>query len=143
MKKYLILSLLFLLAGCIRNEDFKKTCSYEVTSAHFKDKTTIYVTYDNEDLIKTATITKNYLAIDKEGNEIINQIKAANQAYNVKFGGSDVKIATSISKNNEYEIKYYLDVQNISDDILNEFKIRKNSSKFFNKMKNEKIECED
>ena len=53
-----------------------------------------------------------------------------------------MEITVSKDEDDEWELKYYLDVPNLDDDILDEFMIRKNSIKFFNKMRDENIECE-
>ena len=53
-----------------------------------------------------------------------------------------MKITVSKDEDNEWEVKYYLDVPKLSDEVIEEFMIRRNSIRFFNKMKDENIECE-
>ena len=117
MKKYfLMLALIFALTGCTQNYDFSKTCKYETKTFHLTDSTRINVVYDNEDVIKKATITKNYKALDEDGKDTLKNIKEANDSYNKKY---DDNIKVYISKNNqdEFEIKYALDVQKIDNNI--------------------------
>ena len=130
------------LTGCVSNEDFSKTCKYETKTIHLSDFTSINVVYDNVDVVKEAIVIKNYKALDEEVKDILKSVKEANASYNKKYGGKSVKVYISKDSEYEYEIKYDLDVQKLDDDTLKEFKLRKNSIKFFNKMKDENIECE-
>ena len=132
------------LTGCIvRNEDFEKTCTIVNKSSDLKDTVQIYVTYDNEDVVKDAIITKTYESLTDEGITLLEDIKASGVSFNEKYAFDDgMKITVSKDEDDEWELKYYLDVPNLDDDILDEFMIRKNSIKFFNKMRDENIECE-
>ena len=139
---FICLIMIFCLTGCTLNEDFNKVCSFEVKTFHLSDYTTIDVVYDSDDLVKEATVTKNYKALDDDGVSTLLNIKEANSSYNKKYGGKNIKVFISKDSDDEYEIKYKLDVQKIDDDTLEEFKLKKNSIKFFNRMKKENIECE-
>ena len=144
MKKFLICLFCLCLTGCIvSNEDFEKTCKMVKKSENIKDTYSIHIIYDNEDVVKEAIVTRNYKAIYEEGKDILEDIKKSATSFNEKYAFNEgIKITVSKDENDEWELKYYLDVQNLDDDILDEFMIRKNSIKFFNKMSDENIECE-
>lgn len=143
MKKIILcLILIFTLTGCIKNEDFNKACTYQTKTLHLSDNTEINVTYDNKDVIKKALVIRNYKALDSSGIDTLKSIKEANTTYNNKYGGMDIKVFVSKDSEYEYEIKYDLDVQKLDKDVLEDFKLKKNSIRFFNKMKEENIECE-
>ena len=144
MKKFLICLFCLCLTGCIvSNEDFEKTCKMVKKSENIKDIYSIHIIYDNEDVVKEAIVTRNYKAIYEEGKDILEDIKKSATSFNEKYAfNEEIKITVSKDENDEWELKYYLDVQNLDDDILDEFMIRKNSIKFFNKMSDENIECE-
>lgn len=143
MKKIIILTILIsALTGCIKNENFSETCKTENLSANITDKTSTKVTYNNKDEILTAVITKTYKSKNDEGKETINSIKESSDTYNQKYADNpNIKIEISADTEDEYQIKYHLEVQNLDDDILREFNLRKNSIRYFNLMKNEEIEC--
>ena len=144
MKKFLICLFCLCLTGCIvSNEDFEKTCKMVKKSENIKDTYSIHIIYDNEDVVKEAIVTRNYKTIYEEGKDILEDIKKSAASFNEKYAFNEgIKITVSKDENDEWELKYYLDVQNLDDDILDEFMIRKNSIKFFNKMSDENIECE-
>ena len=52
-----------------------------------------------------------------------------------------IKITVSKDEDNVWELKYYIDAPKVKDNILDEFMLKKNSIKFFNKMEKENIEC--
>ena len=142
MKKIICLFLIIVLTGCIANSDLKKTCTYENKTTHIDDKTIIEVIYDGDDVVKEAIITKKYKALDEKGVLTLKNIKESNETYNKRY--SDMEIMYYVSKDidNEFTVKYKLDVQKIDNVILKEFNLRKNAIKFFNKMREENIECE-
>ena len=142
MKKIICLFLIIVLTGCIANSDLKKTCTYENKTTHIDDKTIIEVIYDGDDVVKEAIITKKYKALDEKGVLTLKNIKESNETYNKRY--SDMEIMYYVSKDidNEFTVKYKLDVQKIDNIILKEFNLRKNAIKFFNKMREENIECE-
>ncbi len=144
MKKVIIFLFVLCLTGCIvRNEDFEKTCTIVNKSSDLKDTVQIYVTYDNEDVVKDAIITKTYESLTDEGITLLEDIKASGVSFNEKYASNDnIKITVSKDEDNVWELKYYLDVPNLKSDILDEFMLKQNSIKFFNKMKDENIECE-
>ena len=144
MKKVLILLVTLCLTGCIvSNEDFEKTCKTVKKSENIKDTYSIHVVYDNEDIVKDAVVTRNYKALNEKGKDILEDIKESAISFNEKYAFNDnMKITVSKDEDNEWEVKYYLDVPKLSDEVIEEFMIRKNSVRFFNKMKDENIECE-
>lgn len=144
MKKILICLFCLCLTGCIvSNDDFEKTCKTVKKSENINDTYSIHVIYDNEDVVKEAIVTRNYKALNEEGRDILESIKESATSFNEKYAFNDnMKITVSKDEDNEWEVKYYLTVSKLSDDILEEFMIRKNSIRFFNKMRDENIECE-
>ena len=144
MKKVLILIVSLCLTGCIvSNEDFEKTCEVVNKSENISDTYSIHVTYDNEDVIKEAIVTRTYKALNDNGKDILEDIKESATSFNEKYAGNDnIKITVAKDEDDEWQLKYYLTVPKVSDDILDEFMIKKNSIRFFNKMRDENIECE-
>lgn len=144
MKKFLILLVSLCLTGCIvSNEDFEKTCKTVKKSENIKDTYSIHVVYNNKDVVKEAIVTRNYKALDEEGKDTLEDIKKSATSFNEKYAFDDgMKITVSKDEDDEWELKYYLDVPNLDEDILDEFMLKKNSVKFFNKMRDENIECE-
>ena len=143
MKKILILLVCLCLTGCIvRNDDFEKTCTRTLNSDNLIDKTDIHVSYDNEDNINEAIVIKRYEVLG-EDLTLLEDIKKSATILNEKYAfNNNIRITVSIDEDDVWEVKYYLDVPKISDNILEEFSLKKNSIKFFNKMRKENIECE-
>ena len=144
MKKVLIGLFCLCLTGCIvSNEDFEKTCKMVKKSENIKDTYSIHVVYDNEDIVKDVVVIRNYKALNEKGKDILEDIKESAISFNEKYAFNDnMKITVSKDEDNEWEVKYYLDVPKLSDEVIEEFMIRRNSIRFFNKMKDENIECE-
>ncbi len=144
MKKVLIGLFCLCLTGCIvSNEDFEKTCKMVKKSENIKDTYSIHVVYDNEDKVKDAVVIRNYKSLNEKGKDILEEIKESAISFNEKYAFNDnMKITVSKDEDNEWEVKYYLDVPKLSDEVIEEFMIRRNSIRFFNKMKDENIECE-
>ena len=144
MKKILICLISLCLTGCIvSNDNFEKTCKTVKTSENLKDTYSIHVTYDNEDVVKEAIVTRTYKALNENGKDILESVKMSATSYNEKYAGNNnIKITVSKDEDDEWQLKYYLTVPKLSEDILDEFKIKQNSIKFFNKMRDENIECE-
>ena len=144
MKKVLILLIAFSLTGCIvRNEDFESTCEVNKNSENISDNMSIHVTYDNEDNVKEAVVTRTYKALNDEGKTILEEIKTSATSFNEKYAGNEnIKITVAKDEEDEWQLKYYLDVPNLDNDVLNEFMLRKNSVRFFNKMRDQNIECD-
>ena len=130
------------LTGCVSNTDFNKVCTYETKTVHLNDKMIIDVTYNSDDLINEAVITKEYKALDKEGIDTIKNIKKSLESYNSKYSDMDIKYYVYKDSDDEFTVKYKLYVQKLDNEILKDFKLRKNSIKFFNKMREANIECE-
>jgi hypothetical protein len=142
MKKVILVILSLCLVGCVSNEDFSKTCTYKIKSKDISDKYSIYITYDNNDKVKTSVITRTYLALNEDGVDTLKNIKESSVSFNKRYAGnSNIKITVSKDDNYNYQVKYYLNVLNLNDSILENFKLRKNSIKFFNKMREDNIEC--
>lgn len=144
MKKVLICLISLCLTGCIvSNEDFEKTCKTVKKTENLRDTYSIHVTYDNKDVVKEAIVTRTYKALNENGKDILEDIKESATSFNEKYAGNkNMKITVSKDEDDEWQLKYYLTVPKLSDDILDEFMIKKNSIKFFNKMRDENIECE-
>ena len=141
MKKIILILILFL-TGCVSNTDFNKVCTYETKTVHLNDKMIIDVTYNSDDLINEAVITKEYKALDKEGIDTIKNIKKSLESYKSKYSDMDIKYYVYKDSDDEFTVKYKLYVQKLDNEILKDFKLRKNSIKFFNKMREANIECE-
>lgn len=144
MKKILILLIAFSLTGCIvRNEDFESTCEINKNSENISDNMSIHVTYDNDDNVKEAVVTYTYKALNDEGKTILEEIKESATSFNEKYADNEnIKITVAKDEEDEWQLKYYLDVPNLDNDVLNEFMLRKNSVRFFNKMRDQNIECD-
>ncbi len=144
MKKFLIGMVALCLTGCIvTNADFEKTCTVIKNTEDIKDTMSIDVTYDNEDTVKKAIVTRNYTALNEDGIKALAAIKESGTIFNEKYAGNkNMRITVSKDEENKWELKYYLDVPKLSENILDEFMLKQNSVKFFNKMQKENIECE-
>ena len=144
MKKFLIGMVALCLTGCIvTNADFEKTCTVIKNTEDIKDTMSIDVTYDNEDTVKKAIVTRNYMALNEDGIKALAAIKESGTIFNEKYAGNkNMRITVSKDEENKWELKYYLDVPKLSENILDEFMLKQNSVKFFNKMQKENIECE-
>ncbi|MBR3199187.1 MAG: hypothetical protein IKG27_04145 [Bacilli bacterium] len=141
MKKLFLILILFL-TGCAVNTDFNKVCTYETKTTHLNDKTSIDVTYNSDDLINEAVVIKTYKALDKDGINTLKNIKLSIESYNTKYSDMDIEYYVYKDSDEEFIVKYKLDVQKLDNDVLKDFKLRKNSIKFFNKMREANIECE-
>ena len=144
MKKVLILLIALCLTGCIvRNEDFESTCEVNNDTENISDNMSVHVTYDNEDIVKKAVVTRTYKALNDEGKATLEEIKTSATSFNEKYAGNEnIKITVAKDEEDEWQLKYYLDVPNLDNDVLNEFMLRKNSVRFFNKMRDQNIECD-
>ena len=144
MKKVLILLIALCLTGCIvRNEDFESTCEVNNDTENISDNMSVHVTYDNEDTVKKAVVTRTYKALNDEGKATLEEIKTSATSFNEKYAGNEnIKITVAKDEEDEWQLKYYLDVPNLDNDVLNEFMLRKNSVRFFNKMRDQNIECD-
>ena len=138
MKKLFLILFVLCLTGC-GNEDFTKTCEVITKTKDLVDTDTMEVSFNNKDEVTNVTITRNYKG---DGDNVIENIKESASVYNNALLEKDgIKISISKDEENEYEIKYYLDVQNMDEKTLEIFNLKKNSIKFFNKMRNENMEC--
>ena len=142
MKKIIILLIIPLLTGCIKNEDFKQTCTYEKTSQNITDKTKMQITYNYEDEVLNAIVTKTYKSKNEDGLKTIKQIKKSSINYNKKYiNTSSIKITVPKETEDEYQLRYYIDVPNSEESILNEFNLKTNSIKLFEKLKKLNYKC--
>jgi len=139
MKKLFVILFVLCLTGC-SNEDFTKTCKVKTTSMDLVNTEVMEVSFNNKDKVTDVIITRNY-----KGNGEINtvaNIKESIVSYNnALLKKEGIKISVSKDEEDEYEVKYYLDVPKMDEETLEIFKLKKNSVKFFNKMRNEDIEC--
>ena len=139
MKKlYFILLLLF--CSCSVNDSFSKTCDYEINNSSFSEKTIYKINYNGDDIVENAVVIKNYKS--SSGNDITTDIKNVIEEYNNKYGGTGIKYSINKNLDDEYEIEYFIPVKSIDENILNDFKLEKNSVKLFRSFKKENIECE-
>ena len=139
MKKlYFILLLLF--CSCSVNDSFSKTCNYEIKNSSFSEKTIYKINYNGDDIVENAVVIKNYKS--SSGNDITTDIKNVIEEYNNKYGGTGIKYSINKNLDDEYEIEYFIPVKSIDENILNDFKLEKNSVKLFRSFKKENIECE-
>ena len=141
MKKLILIFSIFMLSGCLTNKDFSTKCSYNTLTAHLSNDIIYEIIYDADDVVKEAIITKKYKALDDEGKSIVDSIKNGIDDFNKKYSDSGIKYLTQ--DDDGFIITYDIPVTSLSDDLLNEFKLNKNSVKLFNSFKKEKIECED
>lgn len=137
----IFLVLLLLLCSCELNDEFSRTCKYEVKNKNFKEKTIMEIMYNGDDQVKEAFVTKDYKS-SNDGLEIISDIKASINEYNNKYGDTGIRYEVIKDTTYEYKVRYYLPVKDLSDDVLNDFKLQKNSIKLFRKLEIENIECE-
>lgn len=142
MKKILIIFILCL-TGCVKNEDFNKICTYKNNSESIKEEYSINVTYDNLDNVKEAIVMRTFTSLNDYGKDVLKNIKDSSVSFDTKYALNDnIKITVSKNEDDVYQIKYYLKVSKLDENILDEFMIKKNSIKFFNKMRDENINCE-
>lgn len=138
MKKLFLILFVLCLTGC-GNEDFSKTCEVKIKTKDLVNTETMEVSFNNKDEVTNVTITRNYKG---DGDNVIENIKESASVYNNALLEKDgIKISISKDEENEYEIKYYLEVPKMDEKTLEIFNLKKNSVKFFNKMRNENIEC--
>jgi len=138
MKKLFLILFVLCLTGC-GNEDFSKTCEVKTKTKDLVNTETMEVSFNNKDEVTNVTITRNYKG---NGDNVIENIKESASVYNNALLEKDgIKISISKDEENEYEIKYYLEVPKMDEKTLEIFNLKKNSVKFFNKMRNENIEC--
>lgn len=135
---YLILLLFF--CSCSIDDSFSKTCVQEIKSSSFSEKTIYDIKYDGDDIVEKAIVVKNYKSFD--GNDITSDIKKVIGDYNNKYGGTGIKYSVNKDLEDEYEIEYFIPVKSLDENILNDFKLEKNSVKLFRSFKKENIECE-
>lgn len=138
MKK--ICLVLLLLCSCSIDDSFSKNCSYEIKSSSFSERTNYTINYNGDDVVESALVKKNYKSFD--GNDITSDIKKVIEDYNNKYGGTGIKYSINKDLEDEYEIEYFIPVKSVDENILNDFKLKKNSVKLFRSLKKENIECE-
>lgn len=142
MKKVIVLLIpILFLVGCDSTEEFSKVCTKKVPSLNIIDTTKSKVIYNNSDEVVKVIVTKTYEPKNDDGILLVENIKKSASNYNNNLLKSKAIKIKNIEENGKYIIKYYLNVKKMDESELEEFGIRKNSVKFFKKMKKEKIEC--
>ena len=144
MKKLILLLIpIILCLGCeAKTESFSKICTIKKDSPTITDTTEKLIIYNNLDEITKAVITRTYTAKNDDGEITISNIKKSAENYNNNLAKSKNIIIKNIKEENDtYVIEYTLDVQKLTDEQLDEFDLKKNSIKLFNKMRNKNIEC--
>lgn len=139
MRKIIIILILIFVTGCVSNEDFKKVCTYENKSNNLIDKTVMTIYYDGDDIVKDVSVVRNFKTDDVT---ILDSIKKASLIYVNRYGNKNISIFVSKNLNDEYELKYEFDARKVNENILNDFNIRKNKVKMFQRFKKIGIECE-
>lgn len=142
MKKIIPLILILTLTGCSSNHEFQKTCTLDNKSKDVSEQEIKEITFNNKDEITNVIITKTYKTVGTS-KETLTSIKESSQEYNnalLKKVG--IKIAIKEDKEDEYQIKYYLDVKKMTEKDLKIFELQKNWVKYFNKMRQNNITCE-
>lgn len=140
MRKYIIILFLIFVTGCVSNEDFKKVCTYENKSNNLTDKTVMTLYYDGDDVMKNVSVVRNFKTDDVTN---LQNIKKSALNYVNRYGEKNINIYVSKDYDNEYELKFEFDARSVSEEILKDFNIRKNSVKTFQRFKRVKIECEE
>lgn len=144
MKKLVLLLIPMFLVGCAPKEEyFSKECVSKINSTNITDTEKRKVTYNNLDEVTSMVITKTYKAKDETGNIVVDGVKKSLQNYNNNLAKSkNIKVKNTKDEEDVYVVKYYFDVKNMDKDELDEFGLKKNSIKYFNKLKKEGVECE-
>lgn len=143
MKKLLILFIVVCLTGCVKNDDFSKTCKISTKTQNITDEVVNYITYDADDNVKKVVAVRTITALNYSGETTLKDIKESAISFNKKYAGDkNIKITVSKDSKDVYEIKYYLNALKLKDSTLDEFKLKKNSIKLFKKMRDENINCE-
>ncbi len=142
MKKIILLLILISITGC-STEDFTRTCHTNVSSQDLNEKEIMKVNFNNKDKLTNVIITRKYKAKGNNGNIAIANIQQSSEDYNnALLTKKGIKISITKDTEEEYVIKYYIDVPNADKDILEIFNLQENSIKFFNKMRENNIECQ-
>jgi len=144
MKKMIILMIpLLFLIGCeSKEEEFSKTCTKKVNSKDIVDISKTKVIYNNKDEVTKLIITKEYKAKNSDGNIVIDGIKKTLENYNNNLAKSkNINVKNIKMEDDIYIVKHYLNVKEMTKKELKSFDIRKNSIKYFNKLKKENVEC--
>ena len=143
MKKIILAVLIIFLTGCTSTEDFTRTCRTNVSSQDLNEKEIMKVNFNNKDKLTNVIITRKYKAKGNNGNIAIANIQQSSEDYNnALLTKKGIKISITKDTEEEYVIKYYIDVPNADKDILEIFNLQENSIKFFNKMRENNIECQ-
>lgn len=142
MKKIILAALVIFLTGCTSTEDFTRTCRTNINSQDLKTKEIMEVNFNNKDKLTNVIITRKYKAKGDNGTTAITNIKQSSEDYNnALLTKKGIKISIAKDTEEEYVIKYYIDVPNADSDVLDIFNLQENSIKFFNKMRENNIEC--
>lgn len=142
MKKLIPLILVLILSGCSSNHEFQKTCTTENNTKEIIEKETKEITFNNKDEITKVIITRSYKQVGTSQTTLTSIKESAEEYNNALLKKDGIKIAVTQDKEEEYEIKYYLDIQKMKAKDLEIFELQKNSIKFFNQMRKNNITCE-
>ena len=144
MKKLLLLLIpIVLCTACeSKTESFSKLCIIKNKSQNIIDTEEKLITYNNLDEVTNVIVTRTFKSKDYDGNKVIENIKKSAENYNNNLAKSkNIKIKNVKDEKDTYIIEYTLDVQKLTETELDNFNLKKNSVKLFNKMKNNNIEC--
>lgn len=142
MKKIILAVLVIFLTGCTSTGDFTRTCRTNINSQDLKTKEIMEVNFNNKDKLTNVIVTRKYKAKGDNGTTAITNIKQSSEDYNnALLTKKGIKISIAKDTEEEYIIKYYIDVPNADSDVLDIFNLQENSIKFFNKMRENNIEC--
>ncbi len=139
MRKLILILVLFLITGCASNEDFKKECFFENKSNNLSDRISMVIYYDSDDVVKNVSITRNFKTDDVS---TLGNIKKSSLEYINRYGKENITVSVSKDSSSEYELKYNFDARKVDEDVLEEFNLRKNSIRMFQRFKRVNIECE-
>ena len=75
MKKLLILFIGVCLTGCVKNDDFSKTCKISTKTQNITDEVVNYITYDADDNVKKVVAVRTITALNYSGETTLKDIK--------------------------------------------------------------------
>ncbi len=141
MKKLILIVLILSISGCVGNRDFTKVCTVKTNSKDITDKEILKVNFNNKDEITDVIITRTY-TLKNDYPQTLESIKKSSIDYNNSLlTKKGIKISIVKDTKEEYVIKYYLNVPKMNEKDLEIFDLKKNSIKFFNKMRSKNVEC--
>lgn len=134
MKKYLILSSIFLLTGCFGNVgkgELTSICTKTIKTENLEDTTTYEINF-KQDIISDIKVTKYYSGSEDIIKSIITSYESQIDLYGVK---------TETEKNSRsYKIVYYFS-DNVSEKLKDDFYLQEERSKQVKKLEELGFEC--